>query len=617
MHHGSNPVYRDYSFQVDSSLNTPISMSPTPSPPYPQSIGPLRSRRGCKACKTRKIKCDQQKPSCRRCIAARYTCEYPEQTTYGYSYASAPSITTTPILDTRLSTSPSTVMRERRAFAYYFYHAAPYLAGGLDQSFWTVTVPRICRVETAVWDAVNAISTLFEFPEMCLDFVFLRHEKTNSSLTDKQSEALGWYSRSLSKIQSGIARGNLNVQVALVSCVLFICIEMVQGRAEEALGLYGQGVQLIHGLRAKARYAAQSASDADFLETTIVPLFVRLGTAALGISGVPICDLFSGLDSQHRYLFGSLEDARDALIPLAAEVQIFRRDTGRNPFIPGPQGEPVIPLSSEAEVALARAERERLQERLNAWFSAYTALTTQPQSAKNIPSAATSNISSSIRAILLTFHATLSTILATSLSQTACTYDEHLSAYRTIIEQATIALESLRKPDGTQPVFTFELGVGLPLFWTALTCREPGIRREALGLLRIAPQMQGFSKAQVGLALAGRIMQLEEGFAREILPKTPQPGALLTPPYDSTGGKEGPETTVTNMDIYIPEEARIQHYTVFRPRDQPHILGPHEHDISKWERSPDQLFLRFTRNQWDEESGGWVLSDECVPMTPD
>ncbi|KAL4984718.1 hypothetical protein BDW68DRAFT_166571 [Aspergillus falconensis] len=597
-------------------------MSPTPSLPYPQRIGPLKSRRGCKACKTRKIKCDQQKPFCRRCIAARYSCEYPQQATYGYSYASAPSITTTSILDIPLSTSPSTGMRERRAFAYYFYHAAPYLAGGLDQSFWTVTVPRVCRVETAVWDAVNAISTLFEFPGMCLDFVFLRHEKTQSSLNEKQIEALGWYSRSLSKIQSAIERGNLNAQVALVSCVLFICIEMVQGRVEEALALYGQGVQLIHGLRAKARYAAQSASDVDFLETTIVPLFVRLGTAALGISGVPICDLFSGLDTQHGYLFGSLEDARDALIPLAAEVQIFQRDTGRNPFIPGPGGDPVIPSSSEAELVLATAKRERLQERLDAWFSAYTALTTQPQSMKNAPFTATSKISTSIRAILLTFHATLSTILATSLLQTACIYDAHLSAYRTITEQATIALESLRKPDGTQPVFTFELGVGLPLFWTALTCREPRIRREALRLLRIAPPMQGFSKAQVGLALAGRIMQLEEGFARDMLSKTLRPevenrGALLTPPYDSTAEKEGPEMAATDIDIFVPEEARIQHYAVFRPRDQPHVLGPHEHDISKWGRSPDQLFLRFTRNQWDEEIGAWVLSDECVPMNPD
>ncbi|KAL4743946.1 hypothetical protein BDV11DRAFT_176535 [Aspergillus similis] len=605
-------------------------MSLTPSPPHLRSLGPLRSRRGCKACKTRKIKCDQQKPSCRRCIAARYTCEYASQTTT--SYASAPSTTTSSILDLDLDVSldvsgsrppgAAGVWRERRAFAYYFHHAAHYLAGGLDQSFWTVTVPRICRVETAVWDAVNAISTLFEFPDMCLDFVFLRHEKTQSSLNDRQIEALGWYSRSLSKIQSGIERRNLSVQVALVSCVLFICIEMVQGRVEEAIGLYGQGVQLIHDVRTKARYAPTIASDVDFLESAIVPLFVRLGTAALGISGVPVCDLLNGLDTQHEYLFRSLEDARDALIPLAAEVQVFRRDAGRNPFIPGPGGEPAIPSSSETEAAVARAKRDGLQARLDAWFWAYRVLTTLPQFTRTHQPAAKSKISTSIRAILLTFHAALSTILATSLSQTACVYDSHVHSYRTIIEQATIALESLRKPDGTQPVFTFELGVGSPLFWTALTCREPVIRREALKLLKIAPPMQGFSKAQVGLALAGRIAELEEGFARDMLSKIPSPEgenarALLTPPYDSTEGHGAPETTVGKTDLHIPEEARIQHYAVFRPRDQPHVLGPHKHGISKWGRSPDQLFLRFTRNQWDKESGGWVLSDECVPLSAD
>jgi hypothetical protein len=58
------------------------------------------------------------------------------------SYASAPSSTTSSILDLNLDvgldvsgSSPlgaAGVWRERRAFAYYFHHAASYLAGGLD-----------------------------------------------------------------------------------------------------------------------------------------------------------------------------------------------------------------------------------------------------------------------------------------------------------------------------------------------------------------------------------------------------------------------------------------------------------------------------------------------------
>ncbi|KAL4908699.1 hypothetical protein BDW74DRAFT_173931 [Aspergillus multicolor] len=567
-------AYRDSSHQLITSPAQRIAKMPrTPSPP---DFGPLRTRRGCKVCKKRKLKCDEAKPSCRRCLSAKFTCEYGLQT--GASYASAPSIATSSILDADVSLSnpPSTggVWNERRAFAYYFHHAAPYLAGGLDQTFWSVTVPRICRVETAVWDAVNAISTLFEFPDICGDFVFLRsRERENESrLNEKQAEALGWYSRALSKIQTGIERRSVNVHVALVCCVLFICIEMVQGRVEEALGLHGQGVRLILDLRIREGGSSVSVTDVGFREATIVPLFIRLGTAALSISGVPICDLFSGLDGQQAYLFRSLEDARDALIPLAAEVQIFQRDTGKNPFL---GVEPVITPQVLTKCV-------RLQGRLEAWHKAYTVLTetlslsSKPGSAASSASHSTSSSANtditniSISAILQTYHATITIILSTCLSPTACIYDQHLDLYRTIIVQASLALECSRKPDGAQPIFTFELGVGLPLFWTVLTCREPHIRREALELLHMAPPMQGFSKTQIGIALAGRIMQLEEQFVEELHDPTSHPNssALPTPPSDFNDESEETES----LAMRIPEEARIQHYAVFRPCDQPHIL---------------------------------------------
>ncbi|CEL09787.1 hypothetical protein ASPCAL12916 [Aspergillus calidoustus] len=104
--------------------------APTRSPP--ERIGPLRSRRGCKACKTRKIKCGEEKPSCRRCLAAKYKCEYAHTSPTNTTYSSLP--TTTSILDLPISASPNTVWRERRAFAYYFQHAAPSICTKVTRS---------------------------------------------------------------------------------------------------------------------------------------------------------------------------------------------------------------------------------------------------------------------------------------------------------------------------------------------------------------------------------------------------------------------------------------------------------------------------------------------------
>ncbi|KAL2839843.1 hypothetical protein BJX68DRAFT_195515 [Aspergillus pseudodeflectus] len=115
----------------------------------------------------------------------------------------------------------------------------PYLAGGLDQAFWGSVVPQVYWTELVVWDAVNAISTLFKSPNLYADFVFLRlRDEKAPQLNWQQGEALGWYARSLAKICTEIDRGSADLQVALVSCVLFMYIEMLQGRVKEALQLY-------------------------------------------------------------------------------------------------------------------------------------------------------------------------------------------------------------------------------------------------------------------------------------------------------------------------------------------------------------------------------------------
>jgi hypothetical protein len=462
-------------------------------------------------------------------------------------------------------------------------------------------VPQICRTEPAVWDAVNAISTLFESPNLCGDFVFLslRDEKA-PALSRQQSEALGWYARSLAKIRTLIERGAVDAQVALVSCVLFVCIETLQGHVEEALHLYQQGVRLILDLRKRG-----GANSAALLEGTIMPLFIRLGTVALTISGVPASDLFDLIDLEEEYNFATVEVARDALMPLASKVLILQKDAGSNPWLG-------IEMNLTPELL---ATQTILQERLKQWYRAYTKLTDtifiKTASSPTFHSKPSSN--TSINALLLTYHTTLTMIVATCLTQNKSIYDAHIPGFRRIIEQASIALDASTGADEPQPAFTFELGVGLPLFWTALECREPTLRRQALSLLQRAPPMQGFYKCAPGIALAGKIMQFEEGFAKQLCieerrkPKERESNHLPTPPYDHTNDE-------CNFGVLeIPEEARIRHYSVFRPRDQPFLLGPH--NVSKWDRGADQLFMRFARYQpdlayWES----WGLTDEIVPM---
>lgn len=158
----------------------------------------------------------------------------------------------------------------------------------MDVDFWRTVVPQVCRYEPAVWDAIITISALFERPQQCPDSVIQRHENS-VSLTKNHQDALGWYSRSVSAVRQRIEQGSVDTFIGLISCVLFICIEAIQGNADGAMQLYHQGVQLIAALR--PQIASAATNKASLLEDTIIPLFIRLGTFALASGGAPVTAL--------------------------------------------------------------------------------------------------------------------------------------------------------------------------------------------------------------------------------------------------------------------------------------------------------------------------------------
>ncbi|KAF7171070.1 hypothetical protein CNMCM6106_005550 [Aspergillus hiratsukae] len=503
-----------------------------------------------------------------------------------------------PALDRPLSLSPNSVWRERRAFAHYSQYAASLIAGELDMDFWGGVVPQVCRSEPAVWDAINAISALFESPEPCFDPVWLRQNDTNSqTLRLNHSDALRWYSRSLANMRRQIDRGSVDIHVALISCILFICIETLQGRVEEALRLYQQGVGLIFELRA-GRTRMGSCPDTTLLEDTIIPIFLRLGTIALSISGVPVSGLLDEMQSLTGNTFSSLGSVRLAMTALAAEGMIFQRTVEEHFAIKG--HEVPIPLAF-------KNKQEDIQNRLAAWHRAYTNL---------VNSSDPSELPSSVTSLLLTFHAATFIITTVCTQQLETAYDAYLPQFRLIVEQSSVHLEASSGPNGRQPPFTFEMGPGLSLFLTAIKCRDPCLRRRALQLLRKAPPVQGLYKCPPGATLAEAFMRLEESGHPECAgsygESTRYDDTTLTSSVSEGQHAMSESETTIPLAGLIPEESRIHGYCVFRPRDDPWPLG--DLDISKWNRGPDQIYLKFSRNRFDENTKTWRMVHDIVPI---
>ncbi|GLA27313.1 hypothetical protein AnigIFM63326_004509 [Aspergillus niger] len=407
-------------------------------------IGPLRSRRGCKTCKVRRVKCGQEKPSCLRCSKTGRKCEY-EGPNLG-TFSSTPA--TLSILDKPLSSAPDTVWKERRAFAYYFQHIALFIGGGLEVDFWSTIVPQICRSEPAVWDAIISLSTLFESPEPCPDIAFLR-QRDVLLLNQYHRDAISWYSRSMSQVRQRLERGDGDVLVGLVSCILFMCIEGFQGGAAQATRLYCQGVQLIVTLRGQIASGVVSSSKAAWLEDIIVPIFIRLGATALNFSTVPVGALLPDVQHVLTQGFTSLKSAREAIVLLLTETQLFQRIClphllKSNGFQPPPE---------------LVNQRLALFGRLKVWHAAFTELmeTLRMKGALSPQQISTG-------ALLLAYHEMLYVMIGTSTSQLETANDAYLLQFQNIVDQSKFALGASARSDGSQPPLTLELDLGSNIF---------------------------------------------------------------------------------------------------------------------------------------------------------
>jgi len=459
----------------------------------------------------------------------------------------------------------------------------------LDLDFWRTVVPQVCRYEPAVWDAIISIGALFECSKDGSN-LFVR-QGNHKVLDQNHQDVLAWYSRSVSAIRRRIENGSVDAFVGLISCVLFICIEALQGDAGGALKLFAQGVRLILALRPQIDSGAIPASKAALLEDTIIPIFVRLAAGTLAIDGLPVAALLR--DTGTSAMFESVKSARQAIVSLAIEIPLFETKCM------------ALLLSDVSDIPHEFIARKLLlATKLRSWYAAFNNLT-EVLCDRNV-----SPEQIGTAALLSSYHEMLYIILETCTSLSLTNFDAFIPNFQKIVEQSAIALKASRRSDGTQPPFTFEISVGLPLWFTSLRCRDPRTRRTALTLLRQAPPVQGFYQCSIGTAVGERIMDLEESWMNM---SAAQHNINATVPRPKGHSHPAPDITSNSKTIFIPEEARIGPITLFRPREGL-PSGTSEEDIAEWNLGSDQVYLRFSRNERGPVDNSWRMVYKYVPF---
>lgn len=279
-----------------------------------------------------------------------------------------------------------------------------------------------------------------------------------------------------------LERGTTNIAVALISCILYICIELLQDNDTEVLQLYHRGASII------------SNCDASMLEECIAPLFYNISGLAIVMDYIAPDNALKPVSELPDH-FSNLEEAEVALYQLVTQVIVHDRASAKERFTEG--------HIEEHRMAELKTRKTSLCAALDQWLQSFQALGITLEGAE-------SHVEKFAVAKLLQSYATLRVVMATSTSVSEMVTDNLIRDFEEILHYGRYCIAATRYPDGTQPPFSLETSTALPLYICAIKCRDYRIRHEALDLLRGAPKVQGLWKAAPHSMMGSKIVGIEE-----------------------------------------------------------------------------------------------------------
>lgn len=217
-------------------------------------FGTTKVKTGCSTCKIRRVKCDEGKPTCRRCSSSGRACdEYKTNMDAGSKNIAPRNVDHAKlagrfsnreegqslkhhhrnlvIIDQQSDSSQMLVRNpfrsrsdqmESRSMDYFIRRTVPQLSDLSDSKFWCETVLRMIQYDQSVRLCAIAVSSMYEH----------RFEKTQAlqlEIAAEPSHALRQYNKAIASLMSQVTCGKAPLEVVLICCILFVCLEFLRG----------------------------------------------------------------------------------------------------------------------------------------------------------------------------------------------------------------------------------------------------------------------------------------------------------------------------------------------------------------------------------------------------
>ncbi|KAL5364929.1 hypothetical protein BJX96DRAFT_188195 [Aspergillus floccosus] len=509
-----------------------------------------RGRTGCLTCRIRRIKCDEARPACSRCTSTGRSCDgYELESPIIRNHAMkrkgkrplqpqklATDCSTSLISPNRPGLFPRLSLPEGQGFAFFRQHTAYEIPGMFKSPHWEQLVLQLSHCEPCVLHAAVAVGIMHRNSKGRCPSLQDRH------MFDVGSPfAVRQYIKSINCLRKRLDGPSDSQcgQIALITSLLFISFEMLQGNRPGAMIHLQKGLRILcSSAPAFMRLEAQSGTvyfDAkphhqstalDLLAST----FARLDfDSTMFGERSPVLTILPPASPMGPELgvlgsFSSTSEARHSLDFLANAVLRFRGEllqlAARDLETKDINGDWVfryctyyahsrtVDLSSYPDLLRRQAW---LKFALEKWSTAFAWLNNNLHESSLLP------------AILLEIqHFYMYLIVSTCRNTYEQRCDQFNDTYAHIIDMARQLIDRTNNVQGVSspgPTFTLESGIIPSLYLIAMKCRIPKIRRDAISLLYSTRCQEGMWEGALIARFVDEVTRCEEKAARVIYGK--------------------------------------------------------------------------------------------------
>lgn len=390
------------------------------------------------------------------------------------------------ILPSALTWLPGGTPEERRSFLFFLKRTAQEWSGYRDVSFWNVLVPQASAAHQAIFHSVTALGALHE-----------KLEATDDPDKEQHLQQLLW--QQCSKAAVAANSGQISHTVALMSCIILVCLQNLQSNPV-AFIMLRTGANLINDLEqgiAKGTLTL-TQSEMTLLQDYLKPIVERLGTRYCFIVDLPSAfalhvDAKQAENQPKTEMpplpssFSTLLEARNSLEQIAGWSVINATD-------------------SNEETGVYCDKKDLVESLLTQWQDL---LETVPSEAyKEHPNLGVSKM-------LLKAAGLVTKMLFDTLgSVQECIFDKHIHKFKEIVRiyEHVSKTSSLKRKQKVS--FGVDTGIIHTLAFVVGRCRDPQIRRAALSLLKRDDHVEGDMRASTGSGVLQSLIELEEGDRR-------------------------------------------------------------------------------------------------------